>query len=144
MDLGLIVDDVEDLLAKIMLFKQVTEVEDRSFVGYRIIAGQTDEFAKGKRIVESIFHAGIAEIVCDLADMNPKHSFERNRRTTVHALVVKGTYSGRKVGPWNDLVELREKLVSASYMALAIHLTYHVMFGVAKTELLRHGFVLTD
>ena len=62
LDLGLIVDDVEDLLAQIMFFKQVTEVEDRSFVGYRIIAGQTDEFAKGKRIAESIFHAGIAEI----------------------------------------------------------------------------------
>lgn len=76
----ILVNQVEQLIAQIMILHQVTELADRGFVGNGLLTQvNADEAAHGARIVEGFLGGGIGQVEPVLQEVNTQHSFDADR-----------------------------------------------------------------
>ena len=75
----LLVDRLKDLRAELMLLEQMPELQDRGLIRRAVHQVQADELPRGGVLEQEVFHAGIAQVVRNLEQVDAKHQIQRER-----------------------------------------------------------------
>ena len=62
-----------------MLLKQMPELQDRGLIRRAVHQVQADELPRGGVLEQEVFHAGIAQVVRNLEQVDAKHQIQRER-----------------------------------------------------------------
>lgn len=77
------INQMEQVIAEIVLFHQMAKLTDRGFVGNRLLTEiDTDEDAHGAGIIQGFFGSGIGQVEPVLEEMNSQHALNTDGTAT--------------------------------------------------------------
>ena len=118
----LLVDHFKDLRAKLMLLKQMPELQDRGLIKRAVHQVQADELSRSRVLEEEILHARITQVVRCLKQMYAKHQVQQGV-------------------PGNELVEPLRQAFHMSLARLAAKTSFKVCEGELFHSMLRLSYI---
>lgn len=117
--LKVLIDQMEQLIAQVVLLHQMAELADRGFVRCRLTTEiNAHELAQGAGVVEGFFCGWIGQVEPMLEKMNAQHALDADGTAPgTLRFGIERLYSLAQLFPGNDVVHLFEKLFLASLLA---------------------------
>ena len=122
-------NQLKQLLAQVVGFQQVAELENRRLVRRRLFAKvDAGKAAHGAGVVQGFFHGRVGKVEPVLEEMDPKHALKANGPATgAFGLGIEGLDDGAKLFPRNNSVHFLKKDFPACGLAVA----FKAAFGKA-------------
>jgi len=109
----------EDRFGEVVLLEQVPEAQDRTLVGYPVLAEfNPDEAPHGLAVVDRVFGSGIREIEPMLEEVDAEHLLESQRWSTTAALRIPWLDERDQALPRDNGIHLGKEPLTAGALAL--------------------------
>src|SRR5437660_6948685 len=112
---------VEQQLAQIVRFEQMTEAAHRRLVGHRLAAEvDVDKMPHGRRIVERLFHRRVRQIEPLLQEIDPQHPLDPDRRAAIARLGIEWLDQRAQRRPRHNPLHLGKKRCPPRRLGVAL------------------------